>query len=285
MIAHFIPGAQQRHGFGVGVITGMLVFSGLGSLACDASSTAPAPSSRKSFWAIFLILSALCLHHRLRAGLDRHAALPAAHRVLPAAADAARLPDGLPDADRHDHLGRLGKDHVPMGVGINGCFSVIGAALGSRSHQLRPACRGAGRRHRLSDRTACLLLRAHAARGEAASGCVKRRALLVGLSSSDGRARKDDQASQQAGGQESGGAFRPPAPDLLKEAESHCMEFNASPFPYRSNIPHQQALPRCQGRQAARPHHLEGQGAGRTRPIAIAARSCSCPRLATILRR
>ena len=57
------------------------------------------------------------------------AALWGAPRVLLHDRRASGFLDGLPDADRDDVLGRLGKNHMFIWAwGVNGCFSVIGAA-------------------------------------------------------------------------------------------------------------------------------------------------------------
>src|SRR5262249_28000471 len=134
-------------------------------------------------------------------------------------------------------LGTAGQGpHVPVGVGHQRLLLGDRRGAGAdRGHQLRPARRGAGRRHRLSDRTACLLLRADAALGEAASSCVKRRGLLLGalLMPTAARAKTPKQAPKKA-------AAPPPppsGPQPLKEAKSQLVAFNASAFPYRGVIP------------------------------------------------
>ena len=61
--------------------------------------------------------------------LDRRLSLRRAAGACARSDRAARLPHGLPDGDRHE-LARAARtrSHVRLGVGVNGCFSVIGAA-------------------------------------------------------------------------------------------------------------------------------------------------------------
>jgi SAM-dependent methyltransferase len=115
---------------GAVVITGMLVFSGVGSLLSERVL----PHARRAMPVIFGATGLMLIGYGL--GIDRAldwlGALPYAWRVpcclllvMPPA-----LLMGFPMATAMTSLARLGKDHMFLWAwGINGCFSVVGAAL------------------------------------------------------------------------------------------------------------------------------------------------------------
>src|SRR6185369_5557087 len=99
--------------------------------------------------------------------------------------------------------------------------------------QLRPARRRPGRRDRLPRGAARLLRRADAAGCQAASGCVKRRALLLGAllmpTAAHARTTKRQKPPTRPA--------PPSGPPPLKEAKTQLVAFNASAFPYRGTLP------------------------------------------------
>src|SRR5262249_14851591 len=112
------------------LITGMLVFSGLGSLSCERLLV----RARAIMPALFLAIGALLFGYGLLLEplLDWIGTLPYAPRLL--ACFTLILPPaflmGLPMPIAMLSLARLGKDHMFLWAwGINGCFSVVGAAL------------------------------------------------------------------------------------------------------------------------------------------------------------
>ena len=112
------------------LITGMLVFSGLGSFFSERFLDRARTTMPKIFTAIFLILALYAF--TIDYALDWVGTLPYALRIvlcllliLPPA-----FLMGFPMPTAMTTLGRLGKDHMFLWAwGINGCFSVIGAAL------------------------------------------------------------------------------------------------------------------------------------------------------------
>ena len=112
------------------LITGMLVFSGLGSL----SSERFLPRARTIMPAIFILIAALLIGYGTLLGhaLDWIGTYPYALRLLFSfglIAPPAFLM-GFPMPTAMTTLGRLGKDHMFVWAwGINGCFSVVGAAV------------------------------------------------------------------------------------------------------------------------------------------------------------
>ena len=175
MISHFILALSNATVSASVLITGMLVFSGFGSFVSERFLDRARSVMPQDLPGDLSDPDALRLHHRLRARLDRHAALCAAHRALPAAADAAGLPDGLPHADRDDDPGPAGQGpHVPVGVGHQWLLLGDRRRPGAdRGDELRPARRCPGGRRRLSRGDARLLLRSEAAPRGAASDRVK----------------------------------------------------------------------------------------------------------------
>ena len=134
-------GARQRRPISASVlITGMLVFSGLGSLRLGTHLR----PRRRVMPLVFLAIGALLIGYGflLDPVLDWIGAFPYALRLLLCfllIAPPAFLM-GFPMPTAMTALARLGKDHMFLWAwGINGCFSVIGAAAGAdRRDQLRP---------------------------------------------------------------------------------------------------------------------------------------------------
>ena len=112
------------------LITGMLVFSGLGSLVSERYLE----RARAVMPRLFLAIGALLIGYGLALDrvLDWIGAFPYALRLL--LCFALVFPPaflmGLPMPIAMSLLARLGKDHMFLWAwGINGCFSVVGAAL------------------------------------------------------------------------------------------------------------------------------------------------------------
>ena len=111
------------------LITGMLVFSGLGAL----TSERVLPRMRTLMPALFLAIGGLLILYALfiNQALDLIGALPYAERLVCCfmiVAPPAFLM-GFPMPTAMTTLGRLGKNHMFIWAwGVNGCFSVIGAA-------------------------------------------------------------------------------------------------------------------------------------------------------------
>ncbi|MBS0539441.1 MAG: hypothetical protein JSR47_11830 [Proteobacteria bacterium] len=130
MISHFVLALSNATVSASVLITGMLVFSGLGSFASERYLATARTTMPKIFLAIFaiLVLYAFCIDY----ALDWIGALPYVLRVvlcLALLAPPAFLM-GFPMPTGMTTLGRLGKDHMFLWAwGVNGCFSVIGAAL------------------------------------------------------------------------------------------------------------------------------------------------------------
>jgi hypothetical protein len=112
------------------LITGMLVFSGLGSFVSERFFYRARTVMPKIFLAIFAILTLYAF--TIDYALDWIGTLPYVLRILLCLA--LLMPPaflmGIPMPTAMTTLGRLGKDHMFLWAwGINGCFSVIGAAL------------------------------------------------------------------------------------------------------------------------------------------------------------
>jgi hypothetical protein len=112
------------------LITGMLVFSGLGSLVSERIL----PRARIALPLIFLAIGAILVGYGvgLAPVLERLGSLPYGPRLL--ACFALIAPPaflmGFPMPTAMTSLGRLGKEHMFIWAwGVNGCFSVIGAAV------------------------------------------------------------------------------------------------------------------------------------------------------------
>jgi SAM-dependent methyltransferase len=130
MIAHFILALSNATVSASVLITGMLVFSGLGSFTSERFLDRARTFMPKVFLAIFLILTLYAF--TIDYALDWIGTLPYLLRIvfcllllMPPA-----FLMGFPMPTAMTTLGRLGKDHMFLWAwGINGCFSVIGAAL------------------------------------------------------------------------------------------------------------------------------------------------------------
>lgn len=130
MISHFILALSNATVSASVLITGMLVFSGVGSFFSERYLDRARTVMPRIFLAIFAILTlyAFTIDH----ALDWIGTLPYALRIVlcllllfPPA-----FLMGFPMPTAMTALGRLGKDHMFLWAwGINGCFSVIGAAL------------------------------------------------------------------------------------------------------------------------------------------------------------
>jgi len=130
MISHFILALSNATVSASVLITGMLVFSGIGSFFSERYLDRARTVMPRIFLAIFAILAlyAFTIDH----ALDWIGTLPYALRIVlcllllfPPA-----FLMGFPMPTAMTALGRLGKDHMFLWAwGINGCFSVIGAAL------------------------------------------------------------------------------------------------------------------------------------------------------------
>ena len=130
MISHFILALSNATVSASVLITGMLVFSGCGSYFSERYLDRARTFMPKVFLAIFLIL--VLYAFTIDYALDWIGTLPYVLRILlclllifPPA-----FLMGFPMPTAMTTLGRLGKDHMFLWAwGINGCFSVIGAAL------------------------------------------------------------------------------------------------------------------------------------------------------------
>lgn len=130
MISHFILALSNATVSASVLITGMLVFSGIGSFFSERYLDRARSFMPKVFLAIFVILATYAF--TIDYALDWIGTLPYALRILLCLLIV--LPPaflmGFPMPTAMTMLGRLGKDHMFLWAwGINGCFSVIGAAL------------------------------------------------------------------------------------------------------------------------------------------------------------
>ncbi|MGD1035844.1 MAG: hypothetical protein ABR878_01345 [Roseiarcus sp.] len=129
LIAHFVMALGNPTVSASILITGMLVFSGLGALLSERVL----PRMRAVMPVIFLVIAALLIGYALflNIALDAIGALPYGARLLSCflfIAPPAFLM-GFPMPTAMTTLGRLGKEHLFIWAwGVNGCFSVIGAA-------------------------------------------------------------------------------------------------------------------------------------------------------------
>ena len=129
LIAHFVMALGNPTISASVLITGMLVFSGLGALASERIL----PRMRTVLPLLFLAIGALLILYALfiNQALDAIGGLPYGARLLSCfliVAPPAFLM-GFPMPTAMTTLGRLGKDHLFIWAwGVNGCFSVIGAA-------------------------------------------------------------------------------------------------------------------------------------------------------------
>ena len=129
LIAHFVMALGNPTVSASVLITGMLVFSGLGALVSERVLPIMRGFMPALFVATALMLVGYALY--LNMALDAIGALPYAARLLCAFAFIAppAFLMGFPMSVAMTTLGRLGKDHMFLWAwGVNGCFSVIGAA-------------------------------------------------------------------------------------------------------------------------------------------------------------
>ncbi|MDP3158404.1 MAG: hypothetical protein Q8N31_00185, partial [Reyranella sp.] len=130
MISHFILALSNATGSASVLFTGMLVLSGCGSFFSERYLDRARTFMPKVFLAIFAILTLYAF--TIDYALDWIGTLPYALRI--ALCMLLLFPPaflmGFPMPTAMTMLGRLGKDHMFLWAwGINGCFSVIGAAL------------------------------------------------------------------------------------------------------------------------------------------------------------
>jgi MFS family permease len=130
MISHFILALSNATVSASVLITGMLVFSGIGSFFSERYLDRARTTMPRIFAAIFVILAIYAF--TIDYALDWIGTLPYALRIV--CCLLLLLPPaflmGFPMPTAMTMLGRLGKDHMFLWAwGINGCFSVIGAAL------------------------------------------------------------------------------------------------------------------------------------------------------------
>jgi len=129
LIAHFVMALGNPTISASVLITGMLVFSGLGALTSERAL----PHMRTVMPVLFIAVGAMLILYGLFLGhaLDAIGAVPYPARLvicfLLIAPPAFLM--GFPMPIAMTTLGRLGKDHLFVWAwGVNGCFSVIGAA-------------------------------------------------------------------------------------------------------------------------------------------------------------
>jgi len=130
LISHFMLALSNAIVSASVLITGMLVFSGLGSFVSERYLDRARTIMPKIFLAIGVIL--IGYGYLLDPLLDAVGTLPYLLRIV--CCLAIVFPPaflmGLPMPTGMTTLSRLGKDHMFLWAwGINGCFSVIGAAL------------------------------------------------------------------------------------------------------------------------------------------------------------
>ena len=129
LIAHFVMALGNPTVSASILITGMLVFSGLGALVSERIL----PFMRVFMPILFVAIAAILVGYALflNLALDAIGALPYSARLLFCFAFIAppAFLMGFPMSTAMTTLGRLGKEHMFIWAwGVNGCFSVIGAA-------------------------------------------------------------------------------------------------------------------------------------------------------------
>jgi spermidine synthase len=130
MISHFVLALSNPTVSASVLITGMLVFSGIGSFVSERFLDRARVTMPRIFAAIFAILAFYAF--TIDYALDWIGTLPYLLRIVLCLL--LLMPPaflmGFPMPTAMTTLGRLGKDHMFLWAwGINGCFSVIGAAL------------------------------------------------------------------------------------------------------------------------------------------------------------
>jgi len=129
LIAHFVMALGNPTVSASILITGMLVFSGLGALLSERIL----PIMRVFMPVLFVVIAAMLVSYALflNLALDAIGTLPYFERLLFCFAFIAppAFLMGFPMSTAMTTLGRLGKEHMFIWAwGVNGCFSVIGAA-------------------------------------------------------------------------------------------------------------------------------------------------------------
>lgn len=129
LIAHFVMALGNPTVSATILITGMLVFSGIGALLSERIL----PIMRIFMPVLFLVIGGLLIGYAffLNDALDAIGTLPYAARLALCFAFIAppAFLMGFPMPTAMTTLGRLGKEHLFIWAwGVNGCFSVIGAA-------------------------------------------------------------------------------------------------------------------------------------------------------------
>jgi predicted membrane-bound spermidine synthase len=129
LIAHFVMALGNPTVSASILITGMLVFSGLGALLSERIL----PIMRVFMPILFVVIAAILVGYALylNLALDAIGSLPYSERLLLCFAFIAppAFLMGFPMSTAMTTLGRLGKEHMFIWAwGVNGCFSVIGAA-------------------------------------------------------------------------------------------------------------------------------------------------------------
>ncbi|MGD0720757.1 MAG: hypothetical protein ABR970_06875 [Roseiarcus sp.] len=129
LIAHFVMALGNPTVSASVLITGMLVFSGLGALLSERVL----PNMRTIMPILFVAIGALLIGYArfVNVALDGIGGFPYGVRLLLSFALIAppAFLMGFPMPTAMTTLGRLGKDHMFIWAwGVNGCFSVIGAA-------------------------------------------------------------------------------------------------------------------------------------------------------------
>jgi hypothetical protein len=129
LIAHFVMALGNPTVSASVLITGMLVFSGLGALVSERAL----PRMRTIMPILFLAIGGLLIAYAffINNALDAIGAFPYGVRLMLSFAIIAppAFLMGFPMPTAMTTLGRLGKEHMFIWAwGVNGCFSVIGAA-------------------------------------------------------------------------------------------------------------------------------------------------------------
>ena len=178
LIAHFVMALGNPTISASVLITGMLVFSGLGALASERAL----PHMRTVMPILFVAVGVMLILYGLYLGrvleLDRRARLSGPPRRLLPFDRPARLPDGLPDADRDDdaRTSRQGS-HVCLGMGRQRLLFGDRGRRGARYRdQFRPCSGDRVRRPGLSVGDSSLLWRHRFGPRTSVRGSVQARA-------------------------------------------------------------------------------------------------------------
>ena len=245
------------------LITGMLVFSGLGAFASERYLDRVRNVMPKIFVAIGVLLIGYGLF--LDRVLDLIGTLPYALRLVCCfALDLpAGVPDGLPDADGDDLAGAAGQGpHVPVGVGHQRVLLRHRRGRGSHHRDVvRSQCRADDRRRRVSRGIpaffAVLLPSATRLRRRRRRRCpldgwpCAHSGIPPRLRNRTTRARRLAAARLHDRDVRSRAQTRARA---LAVAKTALVPFEVSPFPYRGEVPEKdQAVPRRARGRPARP--------------------------------